>query len=157
MLFLLFQIGSESYAIEAERVVEVLPLVKLKSLPQSPAGVAGVFTYRGRPVPVLDLCELALGRASRARRSTRLLLIKYAESKEGAQRILGVIVEYATTTMRKHPDEFMEAGVRNDGAPYLGPVVEVDRGLVQWVRVEKLLPPQVQELLFTQVEEMAIG
>lgn len=156
MLFVLFQIGSESYAIEAERIVEVLPLVKLRTLPQAPTGVAGVFTYREQPVPVLDLGELALGRVARMRRSTRMLLVNYPDGS-GAQRVLGLIAEYATSTLRKAPHEFMEAGVRNDGAPYLGPVVEHEQTLVQWVRVEKLLPPEVQKILFPQGEETVVG
>ena len=54
MLFLLFQLGKERYALEATRVVEVVPLLALKQLPQAPKGVAGIFNYRGRPVPAGD-------------------------------------------------------------------------------------------------------
>jgi len=50
MLFLLFQLGQDRYALEASRVIEVLPLVSLKRIPQAPRGVAGLFNYRGRPV-----------------------------------------------------------------------------------------------------------
>ena len=43
MLFLLFQLGKERYALPASRVVEVVPLLELKQLPQAPKGVAGIF------------------------------------------------------------------------------------------------------------------
>ena len=49
MLFLLFQLGKDRYALEASRVVEVVPLLALKQLPQAPKGVAGIFNYRGPP------------------------------------------------------------------------------------------------------------
>ena len=62
MLFLLFQLGSDRYAIDALRVVEVLPCVQVKQIPHAPAGIAGVINYRGAPVPVLDLCLLTLRR-----------------------------------------------------------------------------------------------
>ena len=52
MLFLLFQIGQHRYALDSRRVAEVLPLVDIKEIPHAPAGVAGVFNYRGVPVPV---------------------------------------------------------------------------------------------------------
>ena len=55
MLILLFQLGKDRYALEASRVVEVVPLLALKHLPQSPPGIAGVFNYRGRPVPASDI------------------------------------------------------------------------------------------------------
>lgn len=150
MLFLLFQLGPDRYAIEAGRVTEVLPLVKLKSLPQSPAGVAGVFTYRGAPVPVLDLCELALERASKARRSTRLLIVNYTDM-HGIERLLGLIAEHASETLRCDRGDFQDAGFKNDGTPYLGPVKEDPRGLIQWIKVEELLPVDVQGMLYAQV------
>ena len=70
MLYLLFQIGKDRYAIEARHAVEVLPFVDLEKIPQAlsapsapsqrPRGVAGIFNYRGQPVVAVDLCELTL-------------------------------------------------------------------------------------------------
>ncbi len=57
-LFLQFQIGTDSYAIEAAQVARILPLVDIKRIPGAPAGVAGAFNYRGMPVPVADLSGL---------------------------------------------------------------------------------------------------
>ena len=65
MLFLVFQLGKDRYAIEAHQVIEVLHLVNVKQIPQAPAGVAGVFDYHGASVPLIDLAELALGKPSR--------------------------------------------------------------------------------------------
>jgi chemotaxis-related protein WspB len=155
MLFIIFQLGRDSYALDAAQVVEVLPLVRVKKIPRAPAGVAGVFTYRGAPVPVLDLSELALGRPAHARLSTRLLLVRFPDAT-GKKRLLGLIAEKATETMRREPGDFVPAGVRSDGAPYLGPVANDPRGLIQWIEVDKLLPESVRAALFEQpVEENA--
>jgi chemotaxis-related protein WspB len=154
MLFILFQLGGDRYALDAAQVAEVLPLVQVKKIPRAPAGVAGVFTYHGAPVPVLDLCELALGRPALARLSTRLLLVHYADAS-GARRLLGLVAEQATETLRREPKDFVASGVRSDGAPYLGPVVHDARGLIQWIEVDKLLPPAVRDSLFQQAEEAA--
>ncbi len=70
MLFLLLQIGEDRYGMEADRVVEVIPPVRLKELPQAPRGVAGIFDYHGQLVPVLDLSDLSIGRPA-ADRSAR--------------------------------------------------------------------------------------
>jgi chemotaxis signal transduction protein len=43
MLFLLFQMGKDHYALDAGQVAEVLPLVSIKQIPQAPMGVAGAF------------------------------------------------------------------------------------------------------------------
>ena len=152
MLFILFQLGQDCYALDAAQVAEVLPLVQVKKIPRAPAGVAGVFTYRGAPVPVLDLSQLTLGRPARSRLSTRVLLVNYPDAK-GATRLLGLIAEKATETLRREPGDFVASGVKSDGAPYLGPVANDARGIIQWVEVEKLLPASVREVLFKQVME----
>src|SRR5260370_36636373 len=109
MLFLLFQLGDDRYALEAGRVVEVLPLVELKQLPRAPKAVAGLFNYRGRPVPTVDLCELTLGRPARDRMSTRIFVVKYPDEK-GREQLLGLIPEQATETLRKDSRDFVDAG-----------------------------------------------
>lgn len=147
MLFLLFELGQDRYALDATRIAEVLPLVRIKQIPQAPRGVAGVFDYRGTPVPVLDLSELALGRPAARRLGTRILLVHYPAGAAVTQ-LLGLIVERATETLRREPADFSEPGLVNEAAPYLGPVTSDARGLVQRVEVEKLLPQALRDLLF---------
>ena len=75
MLYLLFSLGTQRYAVPAKRVVEVLPLVEVRQIPRSPAGVAGLFNYRGQLVPLIDLCELVVGLPAIPWLSTRILLV----------------------------------------------------------------------------------
>ena len=60
MLFLLFHLGDDCYAIDASQVVEVLPLVNIKKMLRSPQGVFGTINYHGTFVPIVDLTEMAL-------------------------------------------------------------------------------------------------
>ncbi len=154
MLFLLVQIGQDRYALEARQIVEVLPLVTFKRIPQAPTGVVGALNYRGAPVPVIDLNELAIGQPSPQRLSTRLVLVRYPIGS-GGQHILGLIAERATETFRREPADFVETGVSAENAPYLGPVAKDERGLIQWVDVKKLLPPQVRDSLFREHQAQA--
>ena len=66
MLFLLFQLGNDRYVLEASRVVEVVPLLALKQLPQAPEGVAEFRTQacsgeRATRLSVPDALALAQG------------------------------------------------------------------------------------------------
>jgi len=151
MLFLVFRLDNDRYALPAQEVVEVLPLVQLKQWPKAAEGIAGVCTYRGRPVPVLDLSELCLGRPAPRRLSTRLLVVRYPDAREPT-RLLGLIAEDATDTVRIDPGDFVDAGVRTDGAPFLGPVVAEFGGLLQRVDVAVLLPPALRDTLFVEAE-----
>ncbi len=152
MLFLLFQLGKDHYALEASQVVEVLPLVDTKQVPQAPASVAGIFNYRGMPVPVIDLSELTLNRPSERRLSTRIILVNYVD-ETGAKHLLGLIVEKATETLQREPAAFTSSGITNEGAAYLGPVTVHPRGLIQWIEIDKLLPASVRDMLFREPVE----
>jgi chemotaxis-related protein WspB len=147
MLFLLFQLGADRYALDARHVIEVLPLVGIKQIPLAPPGVAGLFDCRGTPVPVLDLSQLTLGRPARQRMSTRIVIVRYRDAA-GGEHMLGLIAEKATETFRREPSDFVDSGVTNEHAPYLGPVTRDTRGIVQRIDVPSLLPASVRDMLF---------
>jgi len=146
MLFVLFHLGSERYALEANRVVEVVPLLELKRFPQSPPGVAGMFIYRGRPVPALDLCALTLGRPATEHLSTRIIIVNYSDRPEQEQ-LVGLIAERATETIRREPKDFSEPRVKLSTATFLGPVLTDDKGVVQLISTQKLLQENLRGLL----------
>jgi chemotaxis-related protein WspB len=149
MLFLLFELDRDRYALDAGRIVEVLPLVDLKRVPRAPPAIAGVLRYRGTPVPVIDLCQVALERPARRRLSTRIVLVR-SSGEDGREQQLGLIAEAATETLRREPSDFRTAGITNGAASYLGPVTEDARGLIQWIDVDRLLPEPVRALVFEQ-------
>jgi chemotaxis-related protein WspB len=143
MLFLLFQLGADRYAIEAGRVREVLPLVNLKQLPNAPPGIAGMMDYHAEPVPIIDLSQLTIGVPSRHLMSTRIILVNYPR-EPGDTRLLGLIAEGATETLRCAEQEFIDPGVSVSSSLYLGPVAVVAGSIVQKIEVEALLSPSVR-------------
>jgi chemotaxis-related protein WspB len=149
MLFLLFELGKDRYALDVRQIAAVLPLVGVKQIPKAPQAMNGLFNYHGAPVPVVDLSQLTLGRPSARRLSTRIVLVHYPD-QAGRTHLLGLIAERATQTARHEPSDFVASGVTNSGAPYLGPVVTDARGLVQWIDVRRLLPPSFRDLLFQE-------
>jgi len=146
MLYLLFHIGKDRYALEARHVVEVIPFVALKKVPHAPRAVAGIFNYRGQPVPALDLCELTFGCPARERLSTRIILAKCPDPS-GQNLLLGLIAEQATEMMRRDEHDFLDTGVKVGAVPYLGPVIMDDKGVIQLLHAQYLLAEGVRELL----------
>ena len=147
MLFLLFRLGKDRYALPAVQVAEVLPMLELKQIPQAPPAVRGAFDFRGRPVPLIDLSLMALGKPAREQLSTRIVLVDYPDG-HGGTRPLGLLAEQVTETLRRQPGDFRDTGVELPDAPWLGPVASDAGGLVQRVDVEQLLTPEVRALLF---------
>jgi chemotaxis-related protein WspB len=152
MLFVLLEIGSDRFALAASHIAEVLPLVHITRIAQAPHGVAGVFNYRGSPVPVVDLSVLIAGRPAAVRFSTRLVLVQLVDDA-GRKRLLALIAERATATMQRDPGDFVPSGIDSGGAAYLGPVATDPGGVIQWIDPSRILPPAVHDALFTQPAE----
>lgn len=161
MLFLLFELDGDRYALDAAEIAEVLAPAPTKSIPGAPAWIAGVFERHGEPVPVIDVPMLALGRAARRLRSTRLVVAHYGTApagQEGARRgggrphLLGLLVERATRMCRMECERFADSGVATPHARWLGPVASDAMGFVQWVSVQRMLDDDVKALLFPQAQ-----
>lgn len=146
-LFLLFRIGTDRYAIDANEVAEVLGLVSLKRIPAAPQWVAGLLARRGHMVPVIDIAAMTTGQQAALVASTRTVLVHYRRDGQ-TPRLLGLRLEGVTDTLRCEPAEFVPAGVDAGTAPWLGPVRRDAAGIVQWVDVQRLLPAAAHALLF---------
>ena len=151
MLFVVFQLGAHRYAIDASQVAEVLPLVAVNAIARAPEEVAGIFLYRGAPVPVVDLSQLLEGRRAERRLSTRIIVVHCPIG--GDTRLLGLIAEKATETIRRDAHEFVDSGVVNDQAPYLGAVAPDSRGMVQRIDIARLLSARHQALFAPPTEQ----
>jgi len=135
---LLFHVGNERYAIAIQEVVEIVPLVHLKTLPHQPEHIAGVFNYHGRIIPVIDLCQLMHGKACGDRLSTRIVLVNYCGGNN-TQHILGLMAEQVVETLEKDESEFVDAKIQIGAVPYLGKMILDDKGMIQCIRIQYLL------------------
>ena len=147
MLLIVFQMGGERYALDSRHVVEIVPLVHFRELPRTPEYICGLFEYRGRVTPVVDLSALAGGPPSQRLLSTRILLVHYRDSKERV-RVLGLLAERVTDTAEIEDSHLKSSGVRVERSPYLGKVITDSAGMIQCVELEELLPAPVRDILF---------
>lgn len=137
MLMLLFCIGEERYACECDQIVEILPRIPSRPVPQAPVYITGLLTYRSLPIPVVDFSMLISGRASNAYLSTRIILFR-KEGLGGKNTYLGLIAERVTDTIDRDPTEFTETGVKLIDAPFLGGILPDEKGVIHYVIVNRL-------------------
>mgnify|MGYP003649023872 FL=1 len=81
-----------------------------------------------------------------------MVLVAYPDG-ENNRRLLGLVLERATGMMRRSASDFRDVAAPKP-APYLGPMVTDEAGLVQWIRPSRLLPPEVRDLLFRETVEV---
>ena len=148
MLMLLFYVSKDLYAIESSRVVEVIPRVALRKVHHVPEYVAGLFNYRGKIVPVIDLCHLIRGTSSRFCLSTRIIMVSYPNQHD-RQQYLGLIAEKITETLNKPETAFVDSGIRVKESPYLGGMLMDEKGIIQRIHLEQLFADVQNTYLLT--------
>lgn len=155
MLFILFHIGKDRYAIDSRQVKEVVPMVDLKKLPQAPAHIAGLFRYRGRVVPVIDLCALIGNGPCRDHLSTRIILVDFPAGATGASHILGIMAERIVETISVSKADLAPSGIALEEAPFFGKIILSEQEMIQSISVENLLPESLRSALFKEEAEMS--
>jgi len=151
MLLLIFQAGGQTYGLDTRNVIEAAIYPLCTPLPHAPAYVAGLATWRGRTVPVIDLSALFAGTPARPLFSTRLLIVEYT-TPEGRSHPLGLVAEKAVETIVLEETRREPQKVKIPDAPYLDGTVEHAGRLVQRVALDDLLPVSVRALLFPESE-----
>jgi chemotaxis-related protein WspB len=146
MQFLIFHLGKDRYGLHTQRIVRILPLVELKALPQTPAYVAGLLNFHGRPVPVIDVRRLACGSASESWYSTRIVLVDYRV--DSGEHLLGLMLERVAGIEQIDTGALSSPGVAMPEAGYLGEVSAHDGSMTQLIEVDRLLTDAVRALLF---------
>jgi chemotaxis-related protein WspB len=147
MLMLLFQINHQRYAIPSQKIVEVIPLVNLTKLTHTPEYFAGVFNYRGRIIPVIDLCQLINHQSCSEHLSTRIILVNHWDmdaTAESTPHIMGLIAPRVIETSQVSDIDLIDVDIQIDKPPYLGKMIVDEQGIIQCLHVEYLLS-EVQE------------
>ena len=146
MLLLLFETGEERYALEAIRVREIIPRVRLKKIPGTPEYVAGMMNYHGKAIPVIDVCRLISNEPCSNRFSTRIIMMPY-EFDTGEQELIGLMAERITETMQSSPADLQGAGILVDEIlNNMGTQKDYDQ-MVQLFDLKRMLPEHVLDEL----------
>ncbi|MFN2126827.1 MAG: chemotaxis protein CheW [Anaerolineales bacterium] len=147
MLYLQLFLDDYRYIISTEHVAEITPWVKLTKVPKTPEYIVGLCSYRGLSVPVIDICELFLGRPCKRKLSTRIIFL---ESNYGSDngKIIGILAEKATEIIRINENSFMSPGIYGSDIPFIGPVVADEDGLITKLMPKEIFSKIDKELLF---------
>ncbi len=99
MLFLLFSIQNDEYALSSSHIKEVIPFLSTEKIPMSPPYITGMINYRGTKVPVIDLSVLFDESPCKKQLSTRIILISIV-TKDNMSETIGLIAENVTETIK---------------------------------------------------------
>ena len=153
MLWLIFHVGAERFAIRSDRVDKVLPTVELHRTVQSPNGLAGAFSYHGAVTPVIDLAQWLQGTSTSLRLSSRIILIPLDAEHSGQK--FGLLAERVVELRPIDQEIINGTGAATwPGALALGPVIADEHGMLQLLDIDRLIAEaRRHELLPVLVEQ----
>lgn len=111
---LAFRLGGEEYTLLVEDVREVLKIVPLTMVPNSPGFILGVMSLRGKVTPIIDLCKRLCLQAGVRDAKSRIIVVSTDEED------VGLVVDRVTGVLRVSPDEIKPAPENvEQGAGYI--------------------------------------
>lgn len=152
MLYIKFTLHDEIYLIAARYIREMIPYVKCKALPHSPAYLAGLINYRGDSLPVMDVSQLMYDASSRIRMGTRIAIVDMDDGRH-ERFVLGLLLENVTETLEIDETRFKRSGADVPESRYLGDIVTDRHVIMQRVDLEYILPEKAYHMLLEHDDE----
>lgn len=136
MLALIFQVGRDTVAVDVRRVREVVPRVRLSVVNGGPRWMAGVFVYRGRVVPVVDLHQLVGAGECPPHLSSRIILFPWPLDVPEA--LVGLLATQVAEIREVRPG-LVQPIPGEAGRPGLGPALPDGEGILRLLDPDWLL------------------
>lgn len=154
-LVVAFALGEQTFALEIETVVQVMPMLKLTPMPESKDIIEGVVNFHGQIVPVLNARRILAWPVLPPQLNTPLLII------HANQRLMGLIVDDVKDVVRlpadtiTPPDQVLPEGMKS--AAILKGVAFFDRESILLIDADHLLRPIEIHALNRAIEAMAVS
>ncbi len=98
--FTIFSISGDVFGIEISRVLEILRVQKIFSVPGLPGFLTGVMNVRGYVIPIMDL-RLRFGLNPAGTVKERIILVRYGREK------IGFLVDELREILALNPEDIM--------------------------------------------------
>lgn len=101
--FLTFQLAKEYYGLEILKVREIIGMLDITHVPQTPPFVKGLINLRGKVIPVIDLrVKFGLNQIEYTER-TAIIVVEVAIDRVPTQ--MGIVVDTVSEVINIHQDD----------------------------------------------------
>ncbi len=145
--FLTFELGEEEYGVEILTVREIIGVMSITTVPQTPAYMKGVINLRGKVIPVIDLrLKFSMSEAEHTQETCVIVV-------EVQNALIGIVVDSVSEVLEIKSEEI-------EAAPSFGQAIDTKfilglgkaKGkIIILLGIEKVLSSEELEL----VEQMA--
>jgi purine-binding chemotaxis protein CheW len=155
--FLTFLMANEKYGLEILKVREIIGMMKVTSVPMTPAFVRGVINLRGKVIPVIDL-RLKFGMEAKAdTERTCIILVHLAYTTQ--EMTMGIIVDEVSDVLdinqnQIEPPPSFGPNIRTDFILGMG---KVDQKVLTLLDIDRVLSDQEIALVESSMEKTGDG
>jgi len=153
--FLSFRLGAEEYGVEILRVREIIGVLDITPLPQTPDYVQGVINLRGKIIPVIDLRRRFLLETKEFTDQTCIIVIEMPSTSGDTTFELGIIVDSVCEVIDVAGD-MIEPTPQLDGSiqtGHLSGIAKVKDRVIALLDIDGVLPSNQ----LTQITSAASG
>jgi purine-binding chemotaxis protein CheW len=138
--YLTFGLGSEEYGLEILKVKEIIGVMNITSVPQTPKYVKGVINLRGKVIPVIDL-RLKFGMDVVEYNDRTCIIVVDIAVKAGKKTVMGIVVDSVSEVLNIKAEEIEDTptfGVTL-GTDYILGMAKVKGGVKILLDINKVL------------------
>jgi len=105
--YLTFELGGEEYGLEILKVKEIISIMNITAVPNTPDYVRGVINLRGKVIPVIDLRQRFNMESKDYNERTSIIVVDIRED-DGKNLIMGVVVDSVSEVLNIKDEEIEE-------------------------------------------------
>ncbi len=146
--FLTFVLGKEEYGIEILRVREIIGLMDITTVPQTPGYMKGVINLRGKVIPVIDLRLKFSMPEEEHTQETCVVVVEVNNTS------IGIIVDSVSEVLEIKSGEIEEAPSFGQGidTDYIMGMGKVKEKIIILLDIEEVLSPEELEMVSQATE-----
>ncbi|MDH4320651.1 MAG: chemotaxis protein CheW [Desulfobulbaceae bacterium] len=137
--FLTFSLAREEYGLLINQVKEIIGMMPVSSIPQTPQFIKGVINLRGKVIPIIDL-RLKFG-MEETQHSEKTCIIVIERKKGSGARSMGIIVDSVSEVLTIRPENIDPppawAGIENN--TYIEGIAKTGNTIKMLLNIEEVL------------------
>ena len=129
MQFVVFKLGSESFAINTNKVQNISEMISITSVPKSPEYIKGLINLRGNIKPLVDI-RMLLSIVD-DNETENIIILKIGEEE------VGIAVDRVIEVLEIEEDKMKS--LENKPKEYVDGVVNIEDDIITIINVDKIL------------------
>jgi purine-binding chemotaxis protein CheW len=154
--FLTFMLGRNTYGVEILKVQEIMRLVDITPVPQTPSYIRGVINLRGDVVAIADL-RLKLGMQPEPDQDRSCIVVLQVPAPSGGTLARGIIVDNVAEVLDVRDEQLEPPPGFGEGidVSFIKAIAKVDQKVVMILDVDRVLAPREHEGALADIEQSA--